>query len=518
MSCHGNNATPPGPAIAPGSEEIDPRRAAEEIVQRRAGAGADRRVIDLVPAFDAPFFQAGLCGYSDAAMRIVARRLGCPFCVTEALLDRTLLAGGRGFAKADLGELHDNVPGGDEDQPLAGQIMGSDPREMAAAATKMVEQCVRPAGEYRRLAYAVPGVLPSTSAANGALTAPTRSPVPTAASAAHAPDSLRIHLRLPGGEQIGWYDPLEHLDAPSAREVSSPPASRAGFPSTPLRGPLPIAPSPSFAAIDINLACPVKKIDRKARGGHWLAEPEGAIAILEAVREAVPAGVLCTVKLRRAYDETPEMAANFERVFDAAYRIGFAWTTVHARTVRQAYVGPSRWTFLRDLVARHPDRIVFGSGDVWHAADIVRMIAYTGVSGVSVARGCIGNPWLFRQARALFQGGTPRPPTIREQREVLEQHFGLSLRVNSLHASTPGRQRHAEAFTGRHMRKFGIRFAAHHPRAEQVRARFVAVESLADWRAVLDEFYVADGEAASPPRSGSTASVQPAGAAATHSV
>lgn len=72
-------------------------------------------------------------------MRIVVRRQGCPFCVTEMLLDRTLLAGGRGFSKADLGELHDNIPGG-EDHPLAGQIMGSDPKEMAAAALKMIEQ------------------------------------------------------------------------------------------------------------------------------------------------------------------------------------------------------------------------------------------------------------------------------------------------------------------------------------------------------------------------------------------
>ena len=125
----------------------------------------DPRVRAVVPAFDAPFFQAGLCGYSDAAMRIVARRHGCPFCMTEALLDRTVLAGGRGFAKADLGEIEDNVPGGDEDHPLAGQIMGSDPREMAAAALKMVEQAARAEKEYRRLAYVTAGVHPSTSAA-----------------------------------------------------------------------------------------------------------------------------------------------------------------------------------------------------------------------------------------------------------------------------------------------------------------------------------------------------------------
>lgn len=49
------------------------------------------------------------------------------------------------------------------------------------------------------------------------------------------------------------------------------------------------------------------------------------------------------------HDDTPEMVDNFHVIFDAAYRIGYAWATVHARTVEQKYVGPSRWTFLKDL-------------------------------------------------------------------------------------------------------------------------------------------------------------------------
>ncbi|MBL8761727.1 MAG: hypothetical protein JNL50_10530, partial [Phycisphaerae bacterium] len=175
---HSQNATRPTPAIAPGGEEIDVRRVAAALGER----GIDPRIPALVPGFDAPFFQAGLAGYSDAAMRLVARRQGCPFCVTEALLDRTLLAGGRGFSKADLGELHDNIPGGREDHPLAGQIMGSDPKEMAAAALKMIEQRARNDRAYRRLAY------------DGAL----------------GPGGEGITaLRLPGGEQL---DPTEGLD------------------------------------------------------------------------------------------------------------------------------------------------------------------------------------------------------------------------------------------------------------------------------------------------------------------
>lgn len=469
MGCTNSNATPPSPAIAPGAEDIDPRHAAERLVRAHGPGGMHPLVRELVPAFDAPFFQAGLAGYSDAAMRIIARRHGCPYCVTEALLDRTLLAGGRGFAKADLGELHNNIPGGVEDTPLAGQIMGSEPEEMAAAALKMVEQRARSEKEYRRLAYAgaaahlAPGAPERHAERSSAPTSPARAPGP--------------HLRLPGGEQLGRFDLAADLEEVASATDASPIVASSHRRS-----------GPAFSAVDINLACPVKKISSKARGGHWLAEPDGAIAILEHVRDSLPAEVRCTLKIRRSFDDTSEMALAFRRIAHAAYDMGYAWITVHARTVEQKYVGPSRWDILRDEVRllrkHHPDRLVFGSGDIWSAGDIFRMIAYAGVNAASVARGCIGNPWIFRQARDLLEGREPRCPTLPEQRRVLEDHFTLALAVNA-------GSRRPEAFTGRVMRKFGIRFAEHHPRADEVRARFTRVESLDDWHDVLDEFYAA---------------------------
>ncbi len=443
MSCQSNNATPPSFAIAEGAQEIDPRRVAEDLVRRFGPGGMDPRVRAVIPEWDAPFFQAGLAGYSDAPMRIIARRHGCPICVTEALLDRTLLAGGRGFAKADLGDIEDNIPGGIEDHPLIGQIMGSEPAEMAAAALKMVEQGQRGDKEYRKAAYKD-----------------------------QPPDWFREKLRLPGGEQI---------DAKGLGTCHLPLGEEAEFESLVPRGKSQV-PDRSFAAIDVNLACPVKKISTKSRGGHWLTDPKGAIELLEAVREALPAEVPVTVKLRRSFDDTQEMVDNLHRIFDAAYDMGCAWVTVHGRTVEQKYVGPSRWDPLRELVQRRPNHPVFGSGDVWDVNQIFRMIAYTGVAGASVARGCIGNPWIFRQARDLLEGREPRKPTIPEQRSVLEQHFELALAANQT-------MRNPELHTGKTMRKFGLRFAEHHPRGEEVRQAFIKVASMEDWRGVLEMWY-----------------------------
>lgn len=440
MSVESHNATAPTPATAPGAECIDPRRVAEDLAKV---GGIDPRIPTLAPGFDAPFFQAGLAGYSDAAMRIIARRHGCPYCITEALLDRTILAGGRGFAKADLGELHDNVPGGDEDFPLAGQIMGSEPTEMATAAIKMIEQGRRPDKEYRALAYAKDGSF---------------APVAPPAADCDADD------------EWGSCDPVDN-------------AGPDDVPDSP--GPHSATSSRSFTAIDANLACPVKKISSKARGGHWLVDPAGAIRILEAVREAVPASILCTVKLRRAFDDTPEMASNCDRILEAAFRMGYAWATVHARTVQQKYVGPSRWDILREIVRRHPNDIIFGSGDIWNAADIFRMVAYTGVKAAAVARGCIGNPWLFRQARDMMAGRAPAPPTLAEQAAVLKEHYALLLAVN--HGA-----RYSEDLSSKQIRKFGIRFAAHHPKGEEVRLAMIGVKTAAEWDGVLRQHYAPD--------------------------
>jgi len=487
MSVHGNNATAPCPAIAPGSEDISPVEAAVEIGRR----GMDPRVLALAPGFDAPFFQAGLAGYSDAAMRLIARRHGCPFCVTEALLDRMLLGGGRGFDKADLDLIRDNIPSGEDDLPLAGQIIGSDPDEMAAAALKVIEQGARPDKHYRHLAYDRTGFPETGTDPRMREWARLRAAGELAPDTAANEEALRERGEPRGedeegggceaddacgvGEESCSDEIMRQLDGVGGgAEADGAPARRAGreAPESGAAG-----SARSFTVIDVNLACPVKKIKSKSRGGHWLSEPAGAIELLRAVRDAVPREIPCTVKLRRAFDDTPEQARNFEIIFDAAYEMGYAWSTVHARTVEQKYIGPSRWTFLRDLVRRRPDCVIFGSGDVWEVADIFRMIAYTGVSGVSVARGCIGNPWIFRQARQMMRGEAPAPPTIAEQRAVLLDHFSIAARLNG------------EKAAGKMMRKFGIRFAAHHAAGEAVRLRMIAVSSTEDWLAVLNEFY-----------------------------
>lgn len=326
---------------------------------------------------DSPLVQAALSGYSDRAMRVLARRHGAAYALGEVLLDQfvaTAKQGRKTPARLALAA---------EEHPVGGQLMGANPDDFAPAARRLVAE--------------------------------------------------------------------------------------------------------GYDVIDINFGCPVKKVLGRCRGGYLLSQPETALEIVARVREAVPAEVPVTLKMRRGLDDSQESRDNFWTIFDGAFARGAAAVTVHGRSVEQRYVGPSDWTFLREVKRHAGDRTVIGSGDLFSAAACVRMLEDTGVDGVSVARGAIGNPWIFSQARALLAGEPlPPPPTVREQREVLREHWALAEAL------------HGEQVAGRSMRKFAIKYARLHPEHLAVRGAFVAVKAAADWQAVLDRHYAGDAPGRDP--------------------
>ncbi len=315
-----------------------------------------------------PFVQAALSGYSDWAMRLIARRHGAGYTLCEVLLDQFLVAlKGRQRTRHVLHLT-------EEDHPVGGQLMGAEPDQFAAGAAKLVE---------------------------------------------------------------------------------------AGF-----------------DVIDINFGCPVKKVLGRCRGGFHLSQPETALAIIRRTRAIVPAEIPLTVKMRRGIDDTAESRDKFFTILDGAFAAGVDAITVHGRTVVQRYVGPSRWEFLREVKQHVGNRTILGSGDLFTPESCLAMMRETGVDGVTIARGAIGNPWIFAQARALAAGGPlPAPPSVYEQRAVLSEHYALAAEL------------YGEPRCGPLMRKFGIKYAAVHPEGEQVRDAFIRIRCLADWNAALDRWY-----------------------------
>ena len=233
-----------------------------------------------------------------------------------------------------------------------------------------------------------------------------------------------------------------------------------------------------FDLIDINFGCPVRKVLGRCRGGFLLSTPGIALEIVARVRDAVPAHIPVTVKMRRGLDDSQESRDRFFAIFDGVFDHGAAAVTVHGRTVRQRYEGDASWSFLAEVKRHAGSLIVLGSGDLFSAQTCLDRIAESGVDGVLVARGAIGNPWIFREMRALWAGRPlPAPPSVAEQREVIAEHFRLA---ESLYGA---------ARCCGPMCKFGIKYSRLHPKAEQVRDAFVAARKPADWWNVLETWY-----------------------------
>ncbi len=233
-----------------------------------------------------------------------------------------------------------------------------------------------------------------------------------------------------------------------------------------------------YDVIDINFGCPVRKVLGRCRGGFLLSQPDIAISIIQSVYDVVARRRPVTVKMRRGIDDTPESERNFFTILDAAFDIGADAVTVHGRTVKQRYVGPSEWDFLKRVKQHVGDRTVLGSGDLFTAEDCVRMMQETGVDGVTIARGCIGNPWIFGECKALLAGTpVPAPPSVAEQGETIAQHYRWAVET------------YDDQKAGKMMRKFGIKYSELHPFGLEVRNAFIRVKCGSDWQAVLDEWY-----------------------------
>jgi tRNA-dihydrouridine synthase B len=231
-----------------------------------------------------------------------------------------------------------------------------------------------------------------------------------------------------------------------------------------------------FDIIDLNFACPVRKVVSHKRGGALMKDPDRALATVRAVVAAVP-GRPVTLKLRRAFREADTAHDEFWTIARGAFEAGAAAIAVHARSVEQKYTGRADWGFLTEVKRAFPDRTVLGSGDVTSPAESLRMLADTGVDGVLAARGAIGNPWFFAQARDLAAGRPARQPGLAEQREVITRHYRLA----------------CDAYDPRRglkiLRHFSLQYAKMHPRRTDLRNALVKVRSEAEWLAVIDEFY-----------------------------
>lgn len=170
--------------------------------------------------------------------------------------------------------------------------------------------------------------------------------------------------------------------------------------------------------IDINMGCPVPKVTKCDAGARWLLDPNKIYEMVSAVVEAVEKPV--TVKMRIGWDDEHVYAVENAR---AVERAGGQAVSVHGRTREQLYTGKANWDIIRD-VKQAVSIPVIGNGDVFSPEDAKRMLDTTGVDGVMIGRGALGNPWmLYRTIHYLETGELLPEPTPAEKMRIAVLHM-----------------------------------------------------------------------------------------------
>lgn len=173
--------------------------------------------------------------------------------------------------------------------------------------------------------------------------------------------------------------------------------------------------------IDINMGCPVKKVVASGAGSALLRDPGKVALIIRAVRKAV--SLPLTIKIRTGWTAHESTFLDIARI---AVLEGCDAITLHPRTRAQMFSETATWSDIARLKASVPIPVI-GSGDVFSADDVHAMIEQTGCDGVMIARGALGNPWIFREASALLRGEIPVKPDRTERLTTALRHLELLL-------------------------------------------------------------------------------------------
>ena len=228
--------------------------------------------------------------------------------------------------------------------------------------------------------------------------------------------------------------------------------------------------------VDLNFACPVPKVLRRKRGGYLMSQPQKLIEIFRAVRDAVNCPV--TMKIRIGFDHDEESKERFWLICEQSVKEGVDALMIHGRSVAQRFRGFADWNMLREVKQAFPKTIIVGSGNLFSAKAVADRLRQSKWDAVLIARGCIGNPWIFREAAALLdESKSFDPPTIQEQGEVMLKHFDETI------------LKYPKRTAIGIFRKFSVRYVRRHPERHHVQEDLLAAENEEQFHTAVKKWY-----------------------------
>lgn len=231
-----------------------------------------------------------------------------------------------------------------------------------------------------------------------------------------------------------------------------------------------------YEGIDINMGCPMAKVNGQGGGARLMCDPDGACRTVADVVAAVAVPV--TVKMRLGWDAgnitAPALAREFEQ-------LGVAAVTIHGRTRQQGFHGQVSLDGIAAVVAAVDRLPIIGNGDVRSVDDALAMRRITGCAAVAIGRGAMLDPWIFRRIDDRLAGRQERDPTPAEQVDFLVRHFTLMTEQHGDYSCTLFRK-----FSGWYGARLGI--------PEDLEDRLRRFESPEEFHRIADEIRQRHGE------------------------
>lgn len=232
-----------------------------------------------------------------------------------------------------------------------------------------------------------------------------------------------------------------------------------------------------YDMIDLNFACPAPKVLRRARGGHLMQQPAFIRETFLRTRQKLSCPV--SMKIRIGFDDSAAAIDDFWTICQNASDDGVDMLAVHGRTVHQKYRGKADWSRIAEVKKRFPNMTVFGSGDILDPHVSLERLHQSGVDGIIVARGAVGNPWIFSEIRSLLHHHRlPTSPSLQEQGQLMLEHLEMICAEKPARKAIP------------YFRKFSVGYCRRHPERKKTLLSIMAAATKSELIAAIKTAYV----------------------------